>query len=140
MGVLSPSLATILWSDALSPPQHEVARITAPDKNHDAVVVQVQASLLSPEPSWQVCMVTRQTPAARGKVVFSATGVSDLTVTWPESRLVQIVFDRARVNYFTNASSWSDGDAIEVRMAPTNKDFSYLFASAKAGGLAQPPK
>ncbi|HYB90283.1 MAG TPA: hypothetical protein VEC38_04480 [Candidatus Binataceae bacterium] len=142
LGALSPIFSQLLLSSAF-PSRREIVRVASPDKREDAVLVRARASALSRERHWEVFVVRHQMPIGQSSPVFVATRVADPRLAWPDARLLQIGFGRARVSYFTSAwspSASGEAAAVEIRLKPAENGFTYLVAGAGPDAIAQPPK
>jgi len=141
LGLFGQILAKTLWTIVLEAGTREVGRVPAPDASEDAVIL-IENDPIGPwGPSWQVRIVRHGTAAKRGTKVFSARGMVNSKLVWNGPRLLEVGYDRARIDYFTNA--WipdpnRTATAVEIRLEPSAPEFSYLTLSP--AGFAQPPQ
>jgi hypothetical protein len=99
----------------------EEARVTSPDSLVDAVLSEANCGAACPF-IYHVSIVPRGDPPAGVPKydLFTADYVSGLRLQWAEPRVLEIVYDSARIHYFTN--HWSSEDVenydyvVELRL------------------------
>jgi hypothetical protein len=141
VGLFGQGLAKGLWAIVLEAETREVGRVPAPDASEDAVILIENDPIGAWGPSWQVRIVRHGTAANKGIKVFSARGMVNSKLVWNGPRLLEVGYDRARIDYFTNA--WTPdphrlATAVEIRLAPSAPEFSYLRIGSN--GSADPPE
>jgi hypothetical protein len=113
----------------------EIARVTSPDGTVDAVLWVDGCGAMCSD-TYLVSVVPRgaKVPTAIEHYAFSADDMTDGRIRWRQSHLLEISYRRALINQFRNLSypfakpgnleSWNY--KVELRLAPTSQDFSYL--------------
>ncbi len=130
-------LKKVLFPDHRS----EVSRVTSPDGIVDAVMVLSNCGAPCPA-NYSIVVVPRggKAPADLDQYVFSADDMVNPKLSWNQPHLLQIAFTKALINNFRNLShpfgvpgkveSWNY--AVEIRLAPSSPDFSYLPEDKRA--------
>ena len=139
-GLLGPLIAGTLPTYVLQSRSKELERVPSADLRYDAVLVEY--ATLGPRPrSWQVRIVRHGLLANHEAPIFSARGLVNPKMVWRKARLLEVDYDRARIDHFT--SVWTPSrnehvDPVEVRLGPSAAEFSYLQISQ--AGLARLPE
>ena len=132
-GLFGPKLIGPLARGASEARTHESMRLASPDKSRDAVLVEVE-SLGAWKRSWQVRIVEHKSPPYKGSTIFSARGVVNPKLAWRSARLLEVGYDRARIDYFTSVlipRAHEIAGAVEIKLAPSSPGFSYLRVGPK---------
>ena len=113
----------------------EVARVTSPDGVVDAVMINSDCGVPCSN-TYLVVIVPKggKPPEAFERYEFSADNMVDGQMRWKQPHLLEIAYRIALINQFRNLSyplakpgdkgSWDY--KVEVRLAPSSQDFSYL--------------
>jgi hypothetical protein len=108
----------------------ETNRITSPDTQVDAVLVEGDAGATTSEVS-KVYLLPKGTKLEldkRSDAVFAADHVKALRITWKQSKLLQIQYEEARIlqfkNFWRRAELQDFRYVVEIRLEPTASDFS----------------
>lgn len=118
----------------------EETRITSPNGELDAVLVREDGGGAAGGWEWYVYIVTRGNPVVRPRShsLFNAGTLTDEKIIWTQEHLLEIHYDIAEINQFTNiwGSSEIQSDRqgrneyfVEIRLAPSPRDFSLLTPS-----------
>ena len=138
-GVLIPITIGELPNRMFLGKAREVQRLAVPGSNVDAVLVEAD-STLDRGARWRVLIVKHGAVAERGRTILVARDLVRPKLVWNKAGLLEIAYDRARIDHFTNV--WvprgpSGGRAIEIMLVPSSPGFSCLIASS-SGALKLP--
>ena len=126
VGFLVPHVLTSLpASRSIS----KIQRVPTPDGEADAVAVVAQAGLLNSHTSYEVFVVKHGASFSRVAPVFSGLEVEHPALVWAGPRLLEVHYDRARIEAFRNSWRLPDEKPVEIRLAPLSLGFSYLNES-----------
>jgi hypothetical protein len=129
-GFLVPYLSS-LASAARS--AQEIQRVVAPDGHTDAVAVVSRIRLLRSRPWYEVYVVKHGAPFAEGLPVFSGQELEHLALVWAAPRLLEVRYDRAKIEDFRNSWKLPGSDSlVEILLVPSSRGFSYLNQSGSA--------
>ena len=123
-GFLVPYVSIGLPSAASS--AREVQRVAAPDGRADAVAVVTQTGLFKSRAWYEVYVVKPGAPFARVPPVFSGLETENPSLVWAAPRLLEVRYDRARIENFRNSFSPAEDATVEIRLTPSSLSFSYL--------------
>jgi hypothetical protein len=115
----------------------EEARVTSPDGRFDAVMTREPIGGALGGIYWNVFIVPKDARAPKGdnNTILNASVLRGEKLIWKQNRLLEIQYDIANIEQFRNlwgsnevrGSGWRKGDyAVEVRLAPSSPDFSFL--------------
>lgn len=115
---------------------HEIRRLRSPDGQVEAVLLTGEAGATTSKATLILLV-----PTGRGvnvkqlqqwDVVFRADHLKNLEVAWSQPQLLDVRYEEARISQFKNLwEFWEGRDtsyAVEVRLKPTNIDFSVPLA------------
>ena len=133
--VFGPVLFDAVGRSIFTTERREVARVTSPDGLVDAVSVESDCGPLCSF-EYHVSLVPKGV-AAQGKAadeVFYAEYPVNPRVQWKERYLLEVGYDRARIEFFHNIAhpfahqgeKASFDYMVEIRLAPSSQSFSYL--------------
>jgi hypothetical protein len=101
----------------------EEARATSPDQRFDAVVLRESYGGAAGGIEWFVFIVPKGETPIFGwgrfyNFILEAASVSGLRLSWHDSRLLEIGYDRASIEYFRNVEfTGRSTPLIEIRLA-----------------------
>jgi hypothetical protein len=110
----------------------ESKRITSPDHEVQAVILTGDAGATTAIATFVVIVSTNQTVDTesfqQSDAVFKADHLKGFRVFWKKSHLLVLQYDEARISNFNNLWDVLDDRQyaypVEIRLAPTSKDFS----------------
>ena len=119
------------------PKADEVTRATSPNGQLDAVLVREDGGGAAGGWDWSVYIVAKGNPVVRprSRSLFNAGTLTDEKIIWTREHLLEIHYDIAYINQFTNiwgSSELQNGGEgrneyfVEIRLAPSSRDFSRL--------------
>jgi hypothetical protein len=124
VGLLSAAGIKAIRDYATDLNQREIARVTSPDKQIDAVFVQPKVRLITSESD--LYLVPKGEPAPSWGPVLQITKVSELPiVSWTPAGMLEFGYRHGCVKKFSNL--WHSDDSIlgeryvEVRLAPSSE-------------------
>ena len=126
-GFLVPHLSIDL--PAASRSASKIQRVPTPDGQTDAVVVVTQAGLFKSHTWYEVYIVKHGASFSPATPVFSAIEMEHPALVWAGSRLLEVHYDRARIEAFRNSCRLPDDSPVEIRLAPLSLGFSFLNES-----------
>jgi len=119
------------------PKADEEARVTSPNGELDAVLVREDGGGAAGGWEWYVYIVAKGNPVVRprSRSTFNAGTLTDEKLVWTQEHLLEIHYDIAEINQFTNI--WGSSEIqngregrneylVEIRLAPSPRDFSLL--------------
>ena len=119
------------------PKADEETRVTSPNGELDAVLVREDGGGAPGGWEWYVYIVAKGNPVVRPRShsIFNAGTLTDEKVIWTQEHLLEIHYDIAEINQFTNI--WGSSEIqngrkgrneyfVEIRLAPSSRDFSLL--------------
>ena len=119
------------------PKADEEARVTSPNGELDAVLTREDGGGAAGGWEWYVYIVAKGSPVVRQRSheLFNAGTLTDEKITWNQEHLLEIHYDIAEINQFTNI--WGSSEIqngregrneyfVEIRLAPAPRDFSLL--------------
>ena len=122
VGLLTAAGIKAIHDYAIDLNQHEVARVTSPDHQIDAVFVQPKIRLITGESD--LYLVPKGEPAPSWGAVLRITKMTEpASVTWTRTGMLEFRYSRGCVQKFSNF--WHSDDAVlgghyvEVRLAPS---------------------
>ncbi|MBF0137047.1 MAG: hypothetical protein HQL65_12475 [Magnetococcales bacterium] len=80
----------------------EILRLTSPDQQVDAVMVEINAGATTAYVYKVYLMPTGKKPVEHDKHVFGATHLDDWKIKWLDSNRVVIIYSRADIFHYTN--------------------------------------
>jgi hypothetical protein len=120
----------------------EETRVTSPNGDLDAVLVREDGGGAAGGWDWGVYIVAKGSPIVRprSRSLFEAGTLTDESLTWTQDHLLEIHYDIAEIDQFTNI--WSSSEIqndtegrnkyfVEVRLAPSPGEFSLLTPNGK---------
>jgi hypothetical protein len=124
------------------PKADEESRVTSPNGELDAVLVREDGGGAAGGWDWDVYIVAKGNPVVRprSRALFEAGTLTDERLTWSQDHLLEIHYDIAEIDQFTNiwSSSEIQNDSeghnkyfVEIRLAPSPEDFSLLTPNGK---------
>jgi hypothetical protein len=112
--------------------RHEIARLAAPDKMEDAVLIEAQASLLSHRASYEVHIGKHAAPNEVTPPVLTTTNAAGLNLQWLSPHLLEVSYRYAQIDQFTD--HWRPcpecRDMVEIRLLPSAASYSYMLANS----------
>jgi hypothetical protein len=119
------------------PKADEEIRVTSPNGELDAVLVREDGGGAPGGWEWYVYIVAKGNPVVRPRShsLFNAGTLTDEKIMWTQEHLLEIHFNVAEINQFTNiwgSSEIQNGPEgrneyfVEIRLAPSTTDFSLL--------------
>jgi hypothetical protein len=142
LGLSVPLLNSSIPAWTGFPIRREIARVISPDGREDAVLTEEHAKVVFSRSLSKVRIVPHGSGIEKGSLVFSGERLANAQLVWTDPRLLEIRYNRGRVDYFTNEAIAAPKEKdlpIEVRLVPLSPDFSYLQAASNPKGLAEPP-
>jgi len=119
------------------PKADEETRVTSPNGELDAVLVREDGGGAAGGWEWYVYIVAKGNPVVRPRShsIFNAGTLTDEKIIWTSQHLLEIHYDIAEINQFTNI--WGSSEIqngregrneyfVEIRLAPSPRDFSLL--------------
>jgi hypothetical protein len=115
----------------------ELARAASPDGLFDVVLVRDEWGGGMGGCMWFVFILPKgeKLPGKYEKAVFAADRLTQPTIVWKQSHLIEIKYDKAEIERFQNVWAWWDdrqSDSqrktyfVEIRLAPSTPDYSIL--------------
>ncbi len=119
------------------PKADEETRVTSPNGELDAVLTREDGGGAAGGWEWYVYIVAKGNPVVRpgSHELFNAGTLTDEKIMWNQEHLLEIHYDIAEINQFTNiwgSSQLQNGREgrneyfVEIRLAPAPRDFSLL--------------
>jgi hypothetical protein len=121
----------------------EEARLTSPNGQLDAVIIREDGGGAAGGWEWYVYIVAKGSGVDESKAhpVFNAGTLTGAKLVWDQEHLLEIHYDVAYINQFTNIWGSSEiHDAgisgqseylVEIRLTPSHSDFSLLTPNGK---------
>ena len=119
------------------PKADEETRVTSPNGELDAVLTREDGGGAAGGWEWYVYIVAKGNSVVRPRSheLFNAGTLTDEKIVWTQEHLLEIHYDIAEINQFTNI--WGSSEIqngvdihneyfVEIRLAPTPRDFSLL--------------
>jgi hypothetical protein len=124
------------------PKSDEETRVTSPNGELDAVLTREDGGGAAGGWEWYVYIVAKGNPVVRPRSheLFNAGTLTEEKIVWTQEHLLEIHYDIAEINQFTNiwASSEIQNDVdihneyfVEIRLAPASRDFSLLTPNGR---------
>ena len=107
----------------------KIQRVTTPDGQTDAVAVVAQIGLLKSHTRYEVYVVKHGASFSRVTPVFAGIEMEHPALVWAGSHLLEVHYDRARIEAFRNSSRLPNESPVEIRLAPMSLGFSSLNES-----------
>ena len=124
------------------PKADEETRLTPPNGEVDAALTREDGGGAAGGWEWYVYIVTKGNPVVRPRChsLFNAGTLTNEKITWTQEHLLEIHYDIAEINQFTNI--WGSSEIqngvdihneyfVEIRLAPAPRDFSLLTPNGK---------
>jgi hypothetical protein len=134
-GFLLPYLRISLPSAVSS--ARETQRVVGPDGHADAVAVVTEIGLFRSRAWYEVYIVKHGDPFAQVPPVFSGQEMEHPALVWADPRLLEVRYDRARIEDFRNSWKLPGSDSlIQIGLVPSSRSFSYLNQSGAAPAIS----